>query len=62
MACIPIKMLKGGAHAKVAVMGCFRCFLTACGATLTATDQGPKQILYPEERRWQKAVRLSASI
>jgi hypothetical protein len=42
MACISVKMLKGGTHAKVAVMGRFRRFLEARGATLTATNQGPK--------------------
>jgi hypothetical protein len=57
-----IKELKGGAHAKVAVMGCFRCFLEACGASLTATDQEPEQTLYPEKRWRQKAAGLSPGI
>ena len=57
-----IEQLIGGAHAKVAIMGCFRCFLEASGASLAATDQGPKQILYPEKGWWQKAVGLSQGI
>ena len=50
------KMLRGGAHAKVGVMGSFRCFLEARGATLTATDQGPKQNLYPEKGGGRKPL------
>lgn len=59
---MPIKQLIGGAHAKVAIMGCIRCFLETSGASLAATDQGPEQILYPEKGRWQKAVGLSQGI
>ena len=56
MACISLKKHLGGVHAKVAVMGCFRCFLAAGGASLTATDQGPKQILYPEKGGGRKPL------
>jgi hypothetical protein len=48
MAWIAEIKLTGGGHAKVAVRGGFRGFLGAGEASLTATNEGPEQILYPE--------------
>ena len=40
---MPIKKLIGGAHAKVAILGCFRCFLEASGVFLPPPTRDPNK-------------------